>query len=228
MWENRKLASWVVAFFCLHCTLTHTRKYCYGKCDFCHRKKTKCSKRVKIEKTGNLQTSWMSVWPAKTDYGSFFFFHITYVGWKKQKLNPIRSSSLRAQMNFFGCSGWISTNRGELKRNRCLQHSAWLSCCCATDVHTIYLCFLCQLVVLHFQHPAHEGCHEWLTLLFNYCFIYSERNPLLVTKKKKWTEEVKHASKSLLLKVTCCVFAALCDYWAWRTLRWQFNDSLAA
>lgn len=26
MWENRKLASWVVSFFCLHCTLTHTRK----------------------------------------------------------------------------------------------------------------------------------------------------------------------------------------------------------
>lgn len=139
----------------------------------------------------------------------FFFFHITYVGWKKQKLNPIRSSSLSAQMNFFGCSGWISTNRGELKRNRCLQHSAWLSCCCATDVHTIYLCFLCQLVVLHFQHPAHEGCHEWLTLLFNSCFIYSERNPLLVTKKKKMNRGSKTCFKITFIKSNMLCFCCL-------------------
>lgn len=76
---------------------------------------------------------------------------------------------------------------------------------CATAEHSIYSCFLCQLVVLHFQHPA-PGVRKRLTLLFDYCFVYSEnKNPALVSKTIR-TEEVKHASESCLLIEECVGF----------------------
>lgn len=85
------------------------------------------------------------------------------------------------------------------------------ACCCATDVHYLLVFPLASLLFYAFN-ILHTGCHERLTLRFNYCFIYNAK--LLLVTKKWWTEEVKHALKSVLLIVTCCVFAAICDYWA--------------
>lgn len=149
MWENRKLASWVVSFFCLLCTLPHMRKQFYGKCDFCHRQ-TRCSERGDDEKNGNLYTSQNCLQPAKTDYRQR---HIN-------RKSHTRCFSLNMRMKFLGQPCWISTRREELQRNRCLQHSAWARAVVQQTYTLFAFVSSTSLLFLHFQHPADRASQE--------------------------------------------------------------------
>lgn len=163
MWENRKLASWVVSFFCLLCTLTHMRKQCYGKCDFCHRQ-TRCSERGDDEKNGSLYTSQNFLPPVKTDY-------------RQRHIN--RKSHPRCFSRFLFSRGWnfLAGLSGFPPEEESWSETAVSSmgaCCCATDVHAICFCFLYQLVVFTLSASCRQGITRgwhcflttaWLTVL---------------------------------------------------------------
>lgn len=144
MWENRKLASWVVSFFCLLCTLTHMRKQCYGKCDFCHRQ-TRCSEWGDDEKNGNLYTSQNFLPPAKTDYRQRY----------KNRKSKVFLSEHADEGSWPALLDFHQGRRAEAKP---LSPALCMSaCCCATDVHTICFCFLYQLVVFTLSASCRQG-----------------------------------------------------------------------
>lgn len=196
MWENRKLASWVVSFFCLLCTLTHMRKQCYGKCDFCHRQ-TRCSERGDDEKNGSLYTSQNFLPPVKTDY---------------RQRHTNRKSHPRCFSRFLFSRGWdfLASLAGFPP-----EEESWSETAVSSTLRVL-LCNRRTRYLLLFPLPAccfytfsilQTGHHKRLTLLFNYCLTYSIENSCL-----SWTEEVKHAFESVLLIVAGSVFAAIWDY----------------
>lgn len=105
-----------------------------------------------------------NVWfvrPAKTDYRQRSI----------HKKNQNQGCGF-TQMKFLGQPRWISTKRGELKRNRCLQHSAWPRTV-VQQAYTLFAFVSSASLLFYTFSILHTEHHERLTLLFNYCFTYT-------------------------------------------------------
>lgn len=161
------------------------------------------------------KTNFWFVWPARKQTCTGSFPWTLHFDRKVERQDSRRSLS-------------VSERTGEMWASRAgfpPKEESWSETAVSSTLHdcmllcnsrTLFTCVSSASLLFYTFNILHVGRRERLTLLFNYCFIYSVKLLLMTKKEKKnlWEGEVKHAFKSVLLIVACRVFAAICDYWA--------------